>query len=169
MGIMLGLLVAVSSFLTAPLSNPDPRQDSTRLEKLIFSTSLSEFVALSALHDTKDDWFDWTSDYCSAPLIGNTGRSFDFTSACLRHDFAYRNYKLMDKRYSCPFRAPQNTCPASSSISGSWWNSKVRLRIDNRFRDDMLNHCATRTPMDSLTCQAWATIFYKVVRIRGGP
>ena len=169
MGIVLGLLVVVSSFLTTPVSNLNPGQDSKRLEKLIFSTPLNEFVALSADHDPQDNWFDWSSDYCSAPLIGNTGRSFDFSSACLRHDFAYRNYKLMDTRYSCAFRAPQNICPASSRVSGRWWNSKIRLRIDNRFRDDMMNHCATRGAIDSLTCKTWATVFYKIVRLRGGP
>ena len=168
MGFLLSLLVAVSSILTAPLSNPDPIRDSKRLENLVFSTTLREFVALSQQHTESDNWFDWSTDLCSAPLVGSSGRTFDFTEPCLRHDFAYRNFKLMDRRYSCRQRLPQQVCTPGSSSVGKWWNSKVRLRIDTRFRSDMLNHCASRTLFDYFPCKAWAAIFFKAVRAAGG-
>ena len=168
LGFVLSLLVAVSSFLTAPLSNPDPIRDSKRLETLVFSTTLRDFVALSQRHPEADNWFDWSTDSCSAPFVGSSGRTFDFTEPCLRHDFAYRNFKLMDQRYSCPRRLPQQVCEPGTSNHGKWWNSKIRLRIDSRFRTDMLNHCASRSLLDYLPCKAWATVFYKGVRTAGG-
>lgn len=168
MSFLLSLLVAVSSFLTAPLSNPDPIRDSKRLETLVFSTTLRDFVALSQQHSSSDNWFDWSTDSCSAPFVGSSGRTFDFTEPCLRHDFAYRNFKLMDQRYSCPRRLPQQVCEPGTSNHGKWWNSKIRLRIDTRFRNDMLNHCSSRSLLDYLPCKAWATVFYKAVRTAGG-
>ena len=168
MSFLLSLLVAVSSILTAPSSSPDPIRDSKRLETLVFSTSLRNFVALSYSHPKSDNWFDWTTDLCSAPFVGSSGRTFNFTEPCMRHDFAYRNFKLMDQRYSCLRRAPQQVCPPGASVHGKWWNGKVRLRIDTRFRSDMLNHCASRTFFDYLPCKAWATVFYKDVRTAGG-
>ena len=76
MSFLLSLLVAVSSFLTAPLSNPDPIRDSKRLETLVFSTTLRDFVALSQRHPVADNWFDWSTELCSAPTP-NTSRSGD--------------------------------------------------------------------------------------------
>ena len=76
MSFLLSLLVAVSSFLTAPLSNPDPIRDSKRLETLVFSTTLRDFVALSQRHPEADNWFDWSTELCSAPTP-NTSRSGD--------------------------------------------------------------------------------------------
>jgi hypothetical protein len=168
MGFVLSLLVAVSSFLTAPLSSPDPIRDSKRLETLVFSTTLRDFAALSHQHPEADDWFDWSTDLCSAPLIGSSGRTFDFTEPCLRHDFAYRNFKLMDQRYSCARRLPHQACGPGTSNYGKWWNTKNRSRIDLRFRTDMLKHCASRSLLDYLPCTAWATVFYKGVRTAGG-
>ena len=48
---------------------------------------------------TGDRWFDWTHDGCSAPLLGSTGRAYDFLQPCMRHDFGYRNLQLMERRY----------------------------------------------------------------------
>ena len=160
--------MAVSSFLTAPSLNPDPIRDSKRLETLVFSTTLRDFVALSHQHPESDNWFDWSTDLCSAPLVGSSGRSFDFTEPCLRHDFAYRNFKLMDQRYSCLRRSFQQICEPGTGVFGKWWNNKIRQRIDIRFRGDMLNHCTSRSLIDYIPCKAWATVFYKAVRAAGG-
>lgn len=98
--------------------------------------------------------FDWGTDHCSAPLVGSTGRSFDFTAACTRHDFAYRNYKRAD---------------AASAQRGRMWNSGTRHKIDLRFQQDMKNHCSRRSVVDRPTCHTWAEMFYRLVRIAGGP
>lgn len=168
MALILSLLVAVSSFLTAPSSNPDPIQDTKRLETLVFALPLNEFVALARQQSESDKWFDWSTDYCSAPFVGNSGRTFDFTESCVRHDFAYRNYKLLDLRYSCLHRRSQQICASDSARFTRYWNSKTRLRIDQNFRNDMLRHCSSRFILDYVPCKAWASVFYRAVRVAGG-
>lgn len=126
----------------------------TRLEVLVFSTPLESFIQASSRPTGADASFDWTTDLCSAPLIGSTGRSFDFSGACSRHDFAYRNYKRVD------VAAPQR---------GHFWNSTMRHRIDLRFRHDMKAHCSRRAITEKGTCLAWAEVFYRLVRVAGGP
>jgi hypothetical protein len=132
--------------------------DSSYVQRLMFTTPISTFSA-----DAKarvgpdghggDTWFDWSTDLCSAPLVGNTGRSFNFTDACRRHDFGYRNDKRLDQRYG----------------SGRFWNSSARKRIDQQFLADMRAHCDGRRLLDRPTCRAWAYTYYNAVRIAGGP
>src|SRR5438046_470429 len=74
------------------------------VQRMLFATTITAFTADTAGHigpdgHTGDSWFDWSTDLCSAPLVGNTGRSFNFTEPCRRHDFGYRNEKLLDQRY----------------------------------------------------------------------
>jgi len=170
MALALRLLVAASSLLAAqpsPIRNPSA--DLKRVETLVFATPISDFVRLTSSHSVEDSWLDWSNDGCSAPLIGNSGRSFDFTRPCLRHDFAYRNYRLLDSRYSCPDRPTDNVCPSGSVRPGTFWNSTNRQRIDQRFRLDLLYECALRRAPERTRCRLWAEAFYRAVRIAGGP
>lgn len=122
--------------------------DQSYVEHMMFSTSTSGFVAAVG----SDGWFDWSTDFCSAPLVGNTGRTFNFTNSCRRHDFGYRNLQLLDRRYGV-----------------GHWNSATRRRVDQQFLLDMKRHCWSRPWYDEPTCLAWAETFYAVVRIAGGP
>lgn len=123
----------------------------TFVNRMLYGVPLTEFsaAAASTAHDT---WFDWTTDWCSAPLVGNTGRSFNFTQSCRRHDFGYRNLPLVERRTG--FDA---------------WNHNTRLAVDRKFLADMRAHCATRSVFLRPTCYAWAQTFYSAVRIAGGP
>ncbi len=168
MGLGLSLLVAVTSFLTAPSLDPDSGRDSQYLETLVFHTSLPAFIETLHSKSAMLGWFDQSSDLCSAPIIGSTGRSFDFTQACERHDFAYRNYKLLDKKYSCFARLLKHFCGPTAEHYARWWNSANRLRIDERFRSDMLAHCGTRSIWDRPICRAWAQVFFRTVRLFSG-
>ncbi|HRE01049.1 MAG TPA: phospholipase A2 [Ilumatobacteraceae bacterium] len=132
--------------------------DDAYVDRMLYATSMSTFIAATKGRTgpdgrSGDGWFDWTTDYCSAPLVGNTGRSFDFTNACRRHDFGYRNTHLLDKRYG----------------KGTYWNSTSRKQIDQQFLADMKAHCSARNWYDKPTCTAWAYTFYNAVRIAGGP
>jgi len=120
----------------------------TELRRLMFSTSLVTFIDLA---DTppRDTRFDWSSDGCSAPLIGGTGRTFDFTNACRRHDFGYRNFSRIDR--------------------GIWWDAPTRRRIDDKFLSDMRTNCSHRSTKDRLMCRSWALVFYRTVRAYAGP
>jgi Prokaryotic phospholipase A2 len=103
---------------------------------------LDEFIDYRDSGD-RDDRLDWSTDHCSAPLVGSTGLSFDFTDACIRHDFGYRNSKelgLFDER---------------------------KDEIDNRFLDDMKDHCSTRSILLQGRCYQWAYTFYYAVRAFG--
>jgi hypothetical protein len=150
---VLRVLVAVTIVLTVASpafagSVHSPSADQAFVERMLYTTPISGF--LSAVGS--DTWFDWSTDFCSAPLVGNTGRSFNFTNACRRHDFGYRNLQLLDRRYG-----------------GGHWNSSSRKRVDQQFLADMKRHCWARAWYDEPTCLAWAETFYAGVRIAGGP
>ena len=149
------ILVAATSLLAVqPQPTPDPQRDVQRIETLVFRTGISEFVRISGSHSLEDSRFDWTTDGCSAPVIGDSGRSFDFSRPCLRHDFAYRNYKSLDARSSRP---------------GTYWNAELRQRIDQKFKQDMVYECHLRRASERFRCRVWAETYYKAVRIAGGP
>ncbi len=151
----LRVLVAVASVLTvlspAAAGSASPRtpaSDIAYVEQVMYATPLSRFASLAA---SGDQYFDWSTDWCSAPLVGNTGRSFDFRGPCRRHDFGYRNLRLLEQRHGVDH-----------------WNRASRLRVDRQFLADMIGHCNTRRWHEVHTCRAWAVTFYGVVRVAGG-
>lgn len=117
-------------------------------ESLVFNKSLKTFIS-TADNPNRDKRLNWTTDGCSAPVIGSTGRTFNFYSACRRHDFAYRNFLRLDK--------------------GKWWTESFRARVDTVFKKDMTADCATRNSIDKKSCLTWMNIFYEVVRAYAGP
>lgn len=150
---VLRVLVAVTSVLTvaSPASAGPVRSapaDLAEIEHLLYVTPMDQFIAAVGV----DNWLDWTTDFCSAPLVGNTGRTFNFTKPCRRHDFGYRNLQLLDRRYGTHD-----------------WNPANRLRVDQQLLTDMYSHCHARAWYDKPTCFAWASVFYTAVRIAGGP
>ena len=118
------------------------------VETLVFRTTLASFIrtAESSLHDVR---LDWSTDGCSAPVVGGSGRTFDFGDACRRHDFAYRNLSRLD--------------------GGRWWSATMRARVDRVFRNDMTAACARRSATSRPSCNAWALVFYRAVRAWAGP
>jgi hypothetical protein len=166
---VLRVLVAVTSFLTvsspafAGLSTPHPTHpspavadhspagDLAYVEHLLYGVSLWRFIATTAWGDR---WFDWSNDGCSAPLVGSTGRSFDFRAACIRHDFGYRNLQLLERRYGG---------------DGRFWTHTSRRRVDDQLYADMRTHCRSRPWWDEPPCFTWAATFYVAVRVAGGP
>ena len=164
---LIRVLVAVTSVLTALTLTADPSSagaggtaadDAAYVQRLLYATSMGDFTAIASAHvgpdgQAGDTWFDWSNDLCSAPLVGNTGRSFDFTDACRRHDFGYRNTRLLDQRYG----------------RGVHWNGDTRRRLDTQFLADMKRHCRHRRLIDRPTCVTWAYTFYGAVRVAGGP
>lgn len=156
----LAVLVAVTSLLTvvSPVSAGPPApsahtavSDWAYVQRQLFGVSLHQFVATSA---TGDRWYDWTSDGCSAPLVGNTGLSFNFRDPCRRHDFGYRNISLLERRYG---------------RGATFWNRTNRLAVDRQFLADMRAHCGTRSVFLRPACFTWAQAFYAAVRVAGGP
>jgi hypothetical protein len=108
----------------------------------LMAASLDEFLA-QRRSASRDARLDWSSDLCSAPIVGSSGESFDFTQACLRHDFGYRNYGRLGRF------------------------DERREAVDERFLEDMRDHCATRLAWELVRCMAWARTFYVGVRAFG--
>ena len=100
-------LVVSAGLSVTPLPLPSAQSVA---ETLLFRTSISAFVNI-ANEQNHDVRLDWSSDGCSAPVVHSTGRSFDFTNACRRHDFGYRNM--------------------SQVKNGRLWSEAMRLRITN--------------------------------------
>lgn len=147
------VVVAVTTVLAvaspaAADSTHSAARDQAYIEQMMYDAPMSEFLDAVGT----DTWFDWRTDFCSAPLVGNTGRSFNFTNACRRHDFGYRNLRLLDRRYGA-----------------GHWTSSSRKRVDLQFLDDIGDHCDSRRWWDEPTCYAWARTFYTAVRLAGGP
>jgi hypothetical protein len=174
MGIAHFSLVAVSSFLTAlsslaSIGPPDANRDLAFVETVMFQTPIREFDRSRFAMRRQHDWFDWSTDGCSAPIVGGAGRSFNFVAACRRHDFGYRNLKLLDQRYNCIDAIPGTICSVSSWIYGRFWNSTQRQRIDEQFNRDMLENCSHRSRSFRVRCEAWAYTYFASVRAVGGP
>lgn len=165
MRLRLAVLVAVTSLLTVaspvsagPSLPPPPRGgghvaavDWAYVQRMLFGVSLHDFLLNAAFGDR---WFDWSTDWCSAPLVGSTGLSFDFHGPCRRHDFGYRNLRLLERRYG---------------TGHTYWNGVNRGRVDRQFLSDMRAHCTTRAPWLQLSCLGWAQTYYAAVRVAGGP
>jgi hypothetical protein len=160
MRVLLSVFVAVTSLLTVPSpATAGPLRpaavhtatgDLAYVERMLYSVSLTTFT--TAATTTGDRWYDWSTDWCSAPLVGSTGRSFDFRAPCRRHDFGYRNLRLLEVRYAG---------------GGRYWNGTSRKRIDQQLLSDMRAHCRARPWYEEATCTVWAETFYAAVRVAG--
>ena len=136
-----GIADAVAGAITGTFrrdSPAPPRPSPLELVDGWMDAPLGDFLAYrsSAGRDLR---LDWSTDECSAPVVGSSGASFDFTAACLRHDFGYRNYDRL----------------------GVFEERKHG--VDVRFLADMRDHCAARPPGDGERCLRWARLFYAAV------
>ena len=148
MGALLQVLVAVASMATAHLPlRFEPPSFATEIDAVnyvTFTLDLQTFVRQRSALRRHYPNLDWTTDGCSAPVVGSAGRSFNFRSACARHDFGYRNYKrllLLDEH--------------------------IREQIDRQFRLDIESSCATKARTLRIRCFAWSEIFFIAVRVNG--
>jgi hypothetical protein len=154
MGIVLSMLVAVTSVLPAQLppivaniTQPQPVLSNVDAVRHIeFDLDIATFTrqrsSLRRLYPT----LDWTTDGCSAPVVGSEGRSFNFRSACNRHDFGYRNFKNL-----------------------GLFDTSTRTLIDEQLYRDMNTYCDSQRRTLKVRCIAWSEIFYTMVRAAGGP
>jgi hypothetical protein len=161
----IAVLVAVTSVLTVvspafagpPTSHSTSRTghsalgDWSYVHHELFEVSLRQFIGDTG---SGDRWFDWSTDGCSAPLLGDTGRSYNFREPCRRHDFGYRNLRLLEHRYG---------------LGHDYWNAINRRRVDQQFLADMKAHCRGRSLLLQPSCLAMAHTYYTAVRVAGGP
>jgi hypothetical protein len=152
----LAVLVAVTSVLTvvSPAFAGRPHTEASdwafvRYE--LWDTPLPAFIAATT---HPDPWFDWSTDGCSAPLLGGHGFAYDFRAPCRRHDFGYRNMRRLEQRYG---------------TGRTYWNATNRAKIDRQFLTDMRSTCHHRIAIVRPICSMWAVVYYLGVRRMGGP
>lgn len=125
---------------------PPSTDDRRVVDHAVFDLSLHDFVRARMSLRREYRHLDWTTDYCSAPVVGNEGRSFNFRNACIRHDFAYRNYRRLGAL-----------------------DAPMRDAVDDVFHGDLISSCLPKSVSLRLRCLAWAEVFFEVVRVAGGP
>jgi hypothetical protein len=87
----------------------------------------------------------WESDGCSAPVLGSG--PFDFTLACERHDFGWRNLKHVHN--------------GDSPV----WHVGNKDRVDAGFLYDMRVRCAAVSAVWRIGCDTTARVYYTAVRL----
>lgn len=87
----------------------------------------------------------WESDGCSAPVLGSG--PFDFSLACYRHDFGWRNLKALDQGEVVV------------------WTIENKERVDAGFLWDMRMRCASLSPILRIGCDTTARVYYTAVRL----
>jgi len=93
----------------------------------------------------RPDYLVWESDGCSAPVLGSG--PFDFTLACTRHDFGWRNLKEFH-RDSAPM-----------------WQIDNKDRVDAGFLYDMRVRCSSLPSLVRVGCDTTARVYYTAVRL----
>jgi hypothetical protein len=136
------VLVAAASFLAAP--KVDDHDTQAIVSRIAFDLDLPTFARQRASLRRTYPQLDWTTDGCSAPLVGSEGRTFDFRIPCARHDFAYRNFTTLGVL-----------------------DESLRARIDEQFRRDLYRSCERQLRTRRIRCVAWAELFVEVVRRLG--
>lgn len=133
--------------LATLLGLTSPAYAVTLQEKLNALSSFSQPTAASAgswraAWQNQGAWadyaFDWSTDLCSTSPDQPLG--FDFRMPCRRHDFGYRNYKVVGQ------------FPANKS------------RIDDAFYFDMKQICSTYSTIPRNTCNGLAWTYYQAVK-----
>jgi hypothetical protein len=97
--------------------------------------------------------FDFSNDACSSP-VGNSPWGHDFTLACQKHDFGYRNLKNLDERYS----------PDGEHV---YWNEHSRALVDAQFGEDLAAVCEPTSGLSAVTCNAAAEAYVGAVQFGG--
>ena len=154
MSIVLSMLVAVTSVLPAQLppivvtiTQPNSALSTIEAVRHIeFDLDITTFARQRSSLRRQYPTLDWTTDGCSAPIVGSEGKSFNFRSACDRHDFGYRNFKNL-----------------------GLFDTLTRTMIDEQLHRDMNTYCDSQRRTFKVRCIAWSELFYTMVRAAGGP
>ena len=95
---------------------------------------------------TRPAYLVWDTDGCSAPVLG--AGPFDFTLACTRHDFGWRNLKAYDEPEAVPI-----------------WHVGNKDRVDAGFLYDMRGRCTSVPTVLRIGCYTTARVYYTAVRL----
>ena len=166
------LLLAVVALAAAWSTACTPRPTLGELDRLASGTSLTSFdqwwrgeqaAANHVSRTTIDRWvaassarldsaaararrWDVSTDLCS--FAPNAGPGFDFRVPCIRHDFAWRNLRRLDRQ------------------AGGGIDTRARRQAANRqFQRDLESTCARRPLVQRTACRAVAATYYRAVSV----
>ena len=124
----------------APAWAPEMRS----LDNIVNSATMEQFLLVrSAPAGTAYATFDWSTDGCS--VVGSG--PYNFSKACWRHDFAYRNLKRIE-----------------AATGGDMWNERNKYVADKRFQYDLKDRCSEYSSWIRPTCNVAAETYYLAVR-----
>lgn len=89
-------------------------------------------------------YMDWSNDGCSSPIGQGP---YNFTKACLRHDFGYRNLKRIE-----------------NAAGRDVWNRRNKSNVDTRFGIDMDDRCREWNWWVREPCYGLAETYEQTVR-----
>ncbi len=90
--------------------------------------------------------WDVSTDLCS--FAPNAGPAFDFRVPCIRHDFAWRNLRRLDRQ------------------AGGGINTRARRQAANRrFLTDLESTCAARPFLQRTACRGIAAAYFRAVSL----
>ena len=112
---------------------------------------------------------DFSTDWCGPFGVATVGPGWDFHAACLRHDFGYRNLKMLDRRWNCSAwaRNHRGHCRRNSGLLGRNWNAANRKQVDTVFIVDMFRHCNIQPSRNRRICRGAANTMHALVRLGG--
>ncbi|MDI2132257.1 phospholipase [Yinghuangia seranimata] len=123
LSVLAASVVGAVTLNLAPAFAADAADPVAAVDRLMFSDSLSAFVGARAAADRPAN-LDWSSDGCTG--VPDAPFGYDFTTACWRHDFGYRNFKDQGR-----------------------FTEDARGDIDDVFRKDMHHLCDGRPLCDA--------------------
>lgn len=144
--------ISPASLINAASSISAALPDRAVVDRLVFEVPLTQFRVERSRAKRMHRWLVTSTDGCSAPLVGSTGKSFDFRLACERHDLAYANYPALAR--------------VDSAVA---WDAALRARVDDQFQRDLQESCLRRRHSERLRCDAWVVVFFHAVRLAAGP
>jgi hypothetical protein len=147
--VVVGVATTICAGIIATGPAPSASAVTTTRKETVLSawtqTDVGSFNAWKAARANRSAWaeydLDWSTDYCSASPDNPLG--FEFETPCARHDFGYRNYKIL----------------------GTFPSNKVR--IDNAFHEDLLRVCDIYSAPLRTACDSLAWTYYQAVKIFG--
>ncbi|MGW4894756.1 phospholipase A2 [Kitasatospora sp. NPDC004240] len=155
--------------LRAPAATPASHAEKLALLERLEQPGPAAFNEWKQLRDEhlqgKPDRYEfrWSTNLCNAPAR-NKVAGFDFSIACIRHDFGYRNFRdlLGEKAFKQFITILPNGDPKPVD--------SPKKRVDDIFYQDMLNICSApgkHTAPNRVTCRGAAWTYHKGVELAG--
>jgi hypothetical protein len=147
----LAVVLTVMAWTAGPASAaPSYGSQMGELNREINATWMGQFLYNRSHRSTNGlSYMDWSTDGCSAPLVGQG--PYNFSDACLRHDFGYRNLKRIE-----------------STFRRDVWMRRNKASVDTQFKIDMDDRCRQVSWWTRPGCSGLAETYEFFVRAFGG-